>query len=59
MQQDQDERYANCLVAMVDCIKCGVSLQTLQTLKFEMAIDPKDYQKIMSYCLEQKFRVVK
>jgi len=52
---DQEQRYANCLAAIMDCIKKGVSLETLQTLKYEMAIDPRDYQRIMDHCLENEF----
>lgn len=54
-QELNDARYANCLTAMIDCINKGVSVQTLQTLKFELAIDKRDYQKIMDYCLAKKY----
>ena len=55
MQQAQEIRYADCLAAMIDCINKGVSVKTLETLKFEMAIDARDYQRIMDYCLSKKF----
>lgn len=54
-QESQEERYAESLAAIMDCIQKGVTLQTLQTLKYELAIDPRDYQAIMDYCLSKKF----
>jgi len=56
---NHEQRYANCLAAIMECINKGVSLETLQTLKYEMAIDPRDYQRVMDYCLENKFSKLK
>lgn len=55
MQQAQEERYAASIAALIDCINKGVSIRTLQTIKFELGIDSADYQRIMDYCLSRKF----
>ena len=50
----EEERYANCLAAIFNAACCGVSLKTLQTMRFEMNIDRKDYQKVMESALCKK-----
>ena len=38
----ENERYSYCLKALAECISKGVSLESLQTIRFEMGIDKKD-----------------
>ena len=52
--QLQEERYADCLAAVLDAACCGVKLKTLNTMRFEMNIDRKDYQKVMESALCKK-----
>ena len=53
-QQIYDERYAECIAALMDAACCGVNLKTLQTMKFEMNIDSKDYKKVMDAALSKR-----
>ena len=52
--QLQEERYADCLAAIFNAACSGVSLKTLQTMRFEMNIDRKDYKKVMESALCKK-----
>ena len=47
----EEERYANCLAAIFNAACCDVDLKTLETMRFEMNVDRKDYQKIMESAL--------
>lgn len=55
----ENERYSYCLQALAECISKGVSLESLQTLRFEMGIDPKDYRVMVEANLRIKFERMK
>jgi hypothetical protein len=42
-QQADNERYANILAALKECLERGVSSTSMATLRFETGVDLKDY----------------
>lgn len=54
MQQMDNERYANALYALNECIKAGLSDKALQTIRFEMGIDYRDYAILVQQNLKQE-----
>ena len=42
-QEAENERYANILAALKECIEKGVSGSSMQTLRFETGVDVRDY----------------
>ena len=45
-QEAENERYESSLTALTECLRMGVGSKAMETLRFELAINPKDYRDI-------------
>lgn len=52
-QQAEEERYANILAALKECMERGVSIQSLNTLRFETGINFIDYIFLQDTVIEK------
>lgn len=55
IEQMEDERYQNALMALTDAAQCGCTIETLQTIRFECAIFKHDYDAVIQAVLKSKF----
>ena len=42
-QEAENKRYAASLDAIAECLRMGVGSKAMETLRFELGINPKDY----------------
>lgn len=55
--QAEQERQSLCLEALTECVLKGVGMESLKTIQFEMGIDKKDFDLIVTQCLKIKTNV--
>lgn len=57
--QAEQERQSLCLEAFTECVLKGVGIAALKIIQFEMGIDKKDFDIIITQCLKIKFSTMK